>query len=192
MTMKSILYILLVIMLLSCGTSSTYTAEETHAYEQLQSTIADQKFEILVRTVKPRVTSAFQQVANTTILGPGNSASNINVQSSGYFMRFKKDSVTTFLPFYGEQQFGGGYPGANHQGIEFNAIPEKFTLNQNEKKHSMELTFEIEDQFRGNERYNVYVNLFPNNGANIRISSTNRSSIEYSGIWKVLEEDKNE
>lgn len=187
--MKYSIYIGLFFILIACSSSKTFTAQEDQSYQNLQDFVASKNIEILSYIARPMATNAFMQVANSNILGPGNSASNINIAGNANRLRIMGDSIQAYLPFFGEQNFGGT-PGSNHQGIEFNDIPDNLQMINNDDKHAVEIFFNIEDQYRGNERYNVFITLFPNKSSVIRVQSTNRSSIEFTGYASAIKEDK--
>lgn len=186
--MKNTLYFLMLFMVFGCGNTKSFTEQEDLAYQQLQALVNSRQVKINSDWARPTATNAFYQVANTGILGPGNNASNINIQSIGNNLTIKGDTVVAYLPYYGEQNFGGT-PGSNHQGIEFNTIPDDYKVTTNDAKHAVDISFKIEDAYRGNESYNVFIRLFPNNSSTMRIQSSNRTAIEFSGHVKALEED---
>ena len=177
-------------MLVSCSTTKTYTEQDNQAFQTLQEMVATKSFEIHSNFARPMATAAFTQLANTNILGMGNTASNINITGNSNNLTVKGDSISGYFPYFGEIQFGGGYQGSNHHGIEFKDIPEDYKINVNDDKHKVTISFSIDDQYRSNERYNVYITVFPNNRSAIQINSTNRTSIEYSGTARLLKEDK--
>lgn len=189
--MKTIGYILVMALLIGCGNSRTYTEQDNQAYQRLKELVQGKKFEIHSNFARPMATNALTQIANTGILGVGNSASNIDISGNSNELKIHGDSISGYLPFFGEQRFGGGYPGSNHQGIEFNDIPNDYIVGENDDKHSVRINFEIDDEYRTNEHYNIFITLFPNNRSSIQINSTNRTSIEYSGTLRpITTEDK--
>ncbi|MEZ4792837.1 MAG: DUF4251 domain-containing protein [Gelidibacter sp.] len=188
--MKLVCYILVVTLLLGCSSNKAYTDQEDQAYLHLKEVVQSKKLEIHSSFARPMATSSFMQVANTGVLGSGNTATSIDISNNSNMFRILGDSISGYFPYYGEQQFGGGYPGANHQGIEFHDIPEDYVVSENDAKHFVQIQFKIDDEYRHNERYNVFITLFPNNRSSIQINSTNRTTIEYSGTLKSLMEDK--
>jgi hypothetical protein len=187
--MKNALYIVISLLLLGCGTKKPFTEQDHQAFENLQAIVNAKRLEITSNWARPMVTTAFMQVANTNILGPGNTASSINLTSNSNSLKVKGDTISGYFPYFGEVQFGGGYANSNHQGIEFKDIPEDYTVTVNDDKHTVELNFKIADQYRSNERYNVFITLFQNKRSSIQINSTNRTSIEYTGSIDQLKED---
>lgn len=183
--MKFVFYIILGLLICSCGNSRSYSEQDQQAYQNLTNLVASKQFEIVSHTARPMPTMAFTQVANTNILGPGNTAANINIIGTTNSLRIVADTVSAYLPYYGEQNFAA-MPGNNHQGIEFKSMPENYVVSNNDDKHKVEIQFRIQDQYRGNERYNVFITLFPNHTSNIRIQSSTRTPIEFSGSVKPL------
>lgn len=176
--------------LLSCGSGKEFTEQENQAYKDLQDLVASKSFEIVSTSAMPMASAAFSKVANSRLLGPGNNASNIDISSNSNRLVVKGDSIRGYLPFYGDQNFGGGYNG-KHTGIEFNDVPENFTVTMKDKKHAVDIRFKIADEYRSSERYDVMITLFPSNRSSIRVQSTTRSSIEYAGRVSPTEEAKN-
>ncbi len=191
MVMKHLLHILLFGILASCGVNRIYTEQENQSYQQLKDLVHSKKLEIRSDNARPLATSSFSRVANTGILGAGNSAANIDISGNSNALRIVGDSVSGYFPYYGEIQTGGGYPGTNHQGIEFSGIPKNYKVVENDTKHIVEIQFQLEDQFRNNEHYTIFITLFPSMRSTIQINSTNRTSIEYLGMLQNIKtEDK--
>lgn len=185
--MKNIFYLIIIIFATTaCSNTKTYTEQDNQAYQALQDMVTSQKFEIQSNFARPLATTAFTQLANTNILGPGNTASNIDISGNSNGLTIKGDTISGIFPYFGEVQGGGTYPGTTHQGIEFKGVPENYKMTVNDEKHSVNINFRINDQFRSNENYNVFITLFPNNRSTIQINSTNRTSIEYSGSARPL------
>ena len=187
MPMKKIAYIILgLTIIVGCSGTKTYTEHEQQQYEQLKALVQTKQLKVHSNFARPMATTAFTQVANTGILGVGNSATNIDITSNSNLLKIQGDSITGYFPFFGEQRFGGSYPGSNHQGIEFSGIPKDYNVTENDAKQSVTINFKIEDQHRPVEHYNISVTLFPSKRSTIQINSTNRSSIEYSGSVQAL------
>lgn len=188
MLMKYVMFIVMSMFTLGCSNSKSYTAQEDRAYQQLKELVASQNFEVTSHTARPMASTAFIQVTNSNILGLGNSATNINLIGNANSLKVMGDTIKAYLPFYGEQFFGGN-PGINNNGIEFNDMPEDYQVKLNDSKHIVEISFKIRDEFRGNERYDINMTLFPNNTSTINVQSTSRSNIEFLGNVKSLSEE---
>uniref|UniRef100_UPI00404A5D9F DUF4251 domain-containing protein n=1 Tax=Gelidibacter sp. TaxID=2018083 RepID=UPI00404A5D9F len=189
--MKKIAFIIGVTLLISCSSTKTYTEQEQQAYQRLKDLVQTKQLKIQSNFARPMATTAFTQVANSGIFGPGNSATNIDIASNSNLLKIQGDSITGYFPFFGEQRFGGSYPSGNNQGIDFRGIPKDYKVTHNDVKHSVMINFKIDDQHRTNEHYNVFITVFPNKRSTIQINSTNRTSIEYSGSVQALKEEAN-
>ncbi|MBJ7882474.1 DUF4251 domain-containing protein [Gelidibacter salicanalis] len=188
--MKNLLvYSALCLMILSCGSSKEFTAQEDQAYENLKDLVASRSLEIISNSASPFASAAFSRVANSNILGPGNSANHIDITTNANKLTIKGDSISGYLPFFGEQNFGGGYNN-NKNSIEFNEVPKDYKVTHDDQKHAVEISFKIDDKYRNSEHYDMMIILYPNLRSTIRVQSTTRSSIEYSGRVSPLEEAK--
>lgn len=187
--MKRSIFIFIAILLTACGNTRTYTEQEQRSFQDVKDMVSAQNLEITSSFARPTTSAAFNELANSGVLGVGNTANNIDISGNSNNLTIKGDSISGFFPFFGELQFGGGTIGSNHQGIEFKDKPEDYRVTVNDIKHRIEITFSIDDQYRNTERYNVRITLFQNKSSDIQINSTNRSSIEYSGIAKPLQQD---
>ena len=186
MPMKQIIYIVGFIIILSCSGTKTYTEQELQQYSDLKALVQSKKLQIQSNFGRPLATAAFMQVANSGILGPGSTATNIDITSNSNRFTIDGDSISGYFPFFGEQRFGGSYPGSTQQGIEFNGIPKDYSVTENDAKQTVTISFKISDKYRSTENYNVSVTLFRSKKSNIQVNSTNRTSIEYSGSWQQL------
>lgn len=188
--MKKIFLLSTVFMfLMGCGSNKTFTEQDSRAYQSLQDMVALKSFEIVSNTAMPIASASYNRIANSSILGPGNNAGNIDITSNSNKVTVKGDSVQGYLPFFGDQNFGGDYGGTNG-GIQFDGIPENYKVVNNDKKHAVEVSFKIDDSKRSNENYDITLTLYPNDRTYIRVASTSRSSIEYNGFVSKVEEPK--
>ena len=183
-------YIALFVIVLGCSSSRSFTEEDNQAYQRLQDLVASKSLEIVSTSAIPMASAAFSRVANSKILGPGNNASNIDITSNSNRLTIKGDSIQGYLPYFGEQTFGGGAYGGNHTGIEFNDLPKDYQVVNNNKKHSVDISFKINDHYRNTDRYTIMITLYPNYRSEIRVQSTSRTSILYMGRVSNMESDK--
>ncbi|MGE5944731.1 MAG: DUF4251 domain-containing protein [Flavobacteriales bacterium] len=183
--MNNILLIVIVLTVVSCGSGSTKYSETNR--KTLDNMIESKSLEIISNRAQPLMTAAMQQLANAGLFVNGSTAGNIDLTTHTNYLRMKNDSVTAFLPFYGERQFGGGYNNAT--GIEFEGIPKNLQI-QKGKNSSYEIRFDIRDKNLNTENYQVYIHLFPNLSSTMLIRSSNRSNIQFSGQVHELDSDK--
>ncbi|WP_142786154.1 DUF4251 domain-containing protein [Changchengzhania lutea] len=182
--MKKILITLIVFGIVSCGSSFRSTKKTSEA---LDAMVSNKRFKIVSTSAQPQVTNAMQQLGNTGIFGPGNTAGNISLIGNANFLTMTKDSVMAYLPYYGERQFGGGY--SNKTGIEFAGIPKGLQITKGQKS-DYAISFKIDDKNSRSENYQIYIKLFPNLTSTIDINSTQRFNIRYSGTVDSLTVEK--
>lgn len=181
-----VLFVIMGCTLVSCNSGRSYSEQELREFETLQEMVNSPSLEIVSSSAKPMASVAFDRVANSNVLGSGNNAGNINLSSNSNYLRIVNDSVSAFLPFFGEQNFGGGYNG-NHAGIEFDGVPQHYSVKVDNKKQAIHIAFATNDKFRNSEHYKVYITLYPNYRSIIRIQSSSRSVIEYEGRFHEFE-----
>ncbi|MGF1555152.1 DUF4251 domain-containing protein [Paucihalobacter sp.] len=190
--MKYAVYIITFVLLSGCSSSiKTYTEQEQKVYENLQNLVASKNFEIVAHTAMPMMGNALAQVLNSNLLPPGNTSSRISIIGTANSLRIKGDTIKGYLPFYGEQ-FSGGNPARNNHGISFNDVPEDYKVTMSDAKHLVDISFKIKDEYRGNERYDINITLFPSNTSFMSVQSSTRSSIQFSGNLKTLNTEDRE
>lgn len=175
-----ILYSALVILFIGCGSSREFSAQDDLDYQNLKDLVAARSFEIISNSASPSASASFNRVANSRILGPGNSANNIDITTNANKLTVKGDSISGYLPFFGEQNFGGGY-NKNKNSIEFDEMPKDYQVRHDDQKHAVEIRFKIDDKYRNSEHYDMMITLYSNLKSTIRVQSSTRSSIEYTG-----------
>ncbi|MGJ8592922.1 MAG: DUF4251 domain-containing protein [Aquaticitalea sp.] len=187
--MKYVIGIIMIVLLVSCNSTKSYTEQENREFESLKELVTAKNLEIESNTAKPMASTGLWQVANSNMLGPGNTVSSIDISGNSNHLTIKGDSIKGFFPYFGEVHCSSVYPGSTHQGIQFNEIPKKYQTVINANKRSVDINFEINDQYRSNEQYDVTITLFPNLKSTVQIRSSNRSFIEYVGTVSPLKED---
>ena len=80
---------------------------------------------------------------------------------------------------------GVGYSRSNNGGIEFNGVPEDYSMNKT-KRGDYRIKFKIKDKNALTETYNVSILIYNNMSAKINIFSSSRFKIEYRGKLKEL------
>lgn len=184
-------YLILLTVVLSCGSSKEFTERQNEEYRALQELVASKSFEIVSTHAMPIASASFNKVANSRLLGPGNSANYIDISSNSNHLKIKGDTIHGYFPFFGDRNFGGGY-GRQDAGIEFQGVPQDYRVIPNDKKHTVDIRFQTSDKNQKMERYEVVVTLFPNLKSTIMIRPTTRSAIEYTGRVSAVGEDKAE
>ena len=159
---------------LSCSSSkSSATAEEMAA---LDAIIKNKSFEIESSWAYPQNSTATQQVLNSGLLGPGGSSSAINLIGNSNFLRISGDSITSYLPYYGERQMQVNYGGGD-SAIQFDGLLEDYRVIKN-KNDSYTLSFRAKSK---SEDFNCNITIFSNLKSNIMLNGASRFSISYTG-----------
>jgi hypothetical protein len=187
-TNKPLVFLALIVILMSivsCGSSKVYTAQEKASLEKL---VTDKNFEIELQWARPLATNSLNQLFNAGLFRPGDNASQINLQGNGNIVKFENDTVSANLPYYGERQMGGGYNSAGG-GIDFKSTPKDLRLTKDDDKDYYLIEFNVKDQ-DSNENYDVSLTVYPSLNAVINIWSSQRNTIQYNGTLRGVTEPK--
>lgn len=181
---KILVYLVFMCVLWSCGTASKTTGSIADT-KVLDDMVAQKAFEIAVDWAVPQASSSMNAIANSGLLGPGNSAGRIDLMGDGNYVKMQGDSVSAYLAYFGERRSGGGY--GSNEAIEFMGLAKDLTIEQSTKDQSYRIQFDIDHE---SEFYKVDVWLYPNLNCRIGIVSSQRSYIRYEG--RVSELNKEE
>ena len=162
------------------GIDDTSKKKGSSALKELIDTVS---FEIVSDWAYPRGTRSINFLSNSGLLPLGSTASQISLISNTNYLRMDGDVVSGYLPFYGEQQVGGGYSTAD-AGINFEGIPEDLDITEG-RKGSYKIRFKIRSN-KTTEFYTVFIKLFKDLTTDITINSTHRTSINYRGTVTFL------
>jgi len=171
-----ILLAAVMLFMLSCKTTNR-SLENVEPPEKLQEWIANRSFEIESDRANPKVSSGLNRV-DPSLFGYGNNANNISLVGDPNYLRVKNDSVSAYLPYYGNRHIGVKI-GSNTGAIQFNTVAKNYSSEYNEAKNQTTIQFEAKED---TEIYNVTISIFSNLTTNITINSSQRSSIGYDGI----------
>lgn len=160
--------------LLSCITAKQSVSKESIGV--LDALIQKQRFNIVSDWAYPQTTAAMQQVLNSGLLQPGNSASNISLIGNTNFLTVSGDSISSYLPYFGERQMHVDYGGGD-SAIEFNGMMQNYRAEKN-KDHSYTITFDAKSN---SESFKVQVKIFPNLRIDMILNGAYRFLIRYSG-----------
>ncbi|MGB7394833.1 MAG: DUF4251 domain-containing protein [Pricia sp.] len=172
------------LVILSCGGTSK-TVGEDNGNERLEEFISEKSFEIISDRAFPMATNALNSIANAGLLPPGSTAGQITLIGNSNYLRVIGDSVSVYLPYYGERQMGGGYNN-DGPGIQFEGVPTEMEITKNNDKKRYDIRFQMKDD---SELFTVNVSLFPNLSSVININSSQRFPIRYSGNVRPVPSD---
>ncbi|PVW13202.1 DUF4251 domain-containing protein [Marixanthomonas spongiae] len=162
--MKTLLF-LLPLLFISCGTAhDTSIAAHTNEVRQWAN---DKQFTIESQWATPQT---------------GN---RINLIGNANHLTFKNDTVSAYLPFFGERHSGNVFDGG---AIEFEGVPKDLQTKYNQKKNAAIITFDISEK---GEHYQVSVTLYGNKNSHISVNSSQRDFMGYDGRVSALSETEN-
>lgn len=183
--MKNLKYLLLALtfVCLACNASKTVATQAEK--DKLKSVIDSKTFRVESDWAYPQVTTATQRVMNSGLLNPGDNASSVNLIGNPNFLQIEGDSVTSYLPYFGERQMQVAY-GGQDSAIEFKGIMENYRVTEN-KHEGYDINFEAKSN---SENFNVTISLFPNERVNMTLNGNSRFPIRYSGIQAPIKKDE--
>ncbi len=177
--MRTFLLVFVGILLIGCE-SSKNIAKKTSDGRNLEQLINDKSFEVVLRWAQP---NGFTRIASLGLLPPGDSANSINLSNNSSSFVKKGDDLDILLPYYGEQLAGRAYK--DNGSIQFEGVPDSYSIDYNEKKKNYQIKFKIKD---GTELYNISVQLYENLYAKVYVNSSHRTSINYTGVVREIKE----
>lgn len=167
------LYLFICILSLVSCKSSKVTDAQINALKNL---VESKNYTIESDWAYPQVTNAVQQVLNSGLLQPGNSANAINLIGNSNFLTISGDSINSYLPYFGERQMNIGY-GGQDSGIALKTIMEDYSETKG-KHDSHIIRFSARNK---SETFDIIVQLFPSLKSEIRVNSSSRFPISYIG-----------
>lgn len=143
----------------------------------LENIIEKDTFEIFSEFAIPLRTSS-----TVKLLPIGNQTGQINLMDNDNYFRKMGDFISIDLPYFGEQQISSTYGGNTQNNIIYDGVPKLIEHEYNERRATHIYDIEIDN---GIERFNVVVTLYQNLFTRIKITSSHRTSITYTG--KIVE-----
>lgn len=177
--MKQVYYILILVFFYVFSCVSSKSTASPKQIEALADLINNKKFSIESNWAYPQATYAMQQVLNSRLLQPGNNANAISLIGNSNFLTISGDSISSYLPYYGERQMQVQYGGGD-SAIEFNGLMEDYKTIKNENE-SYTISFKTKSK---SENFNISIVIFPNLRSEIILNGTTRFTIRYSGTVK--------
>lgn len=182
--MKTLFLLFMGCLLISCG-SSQNLAVSTEQSKALDELVAQKKLEIISDWASPISSSTgLNALVNSGLLPVGSTGNAINLIGNFNHFRILRDSISVYLPYYGERQISTGFSNRNNN-IEFDGVPEHTKVTYNEKKQRYLINFEVRN---ATEWLRIAITLYPNLRSDIMIQSNHRTAIRYRGMVSKLEE----
>lgn len=105
---------------------------------------------------------------------------SINMTTNANFLRFKKDTIHSEMPFFGRAYSGVGYGGGG--GLDFKGPIKDYSIKKGKKYYTIKA-----DVKSDSDSYGIILIVYFDGGANLSINSINRSPISYRGNIDKLE-----
>lgn len=153
---------------MACGTQYGMRGENPDDFEELKRLISSGDYEIENHWAIPQNGTMIDLVGNSN------------------FIRFRGDSVSLFLPYFGVRHSGGDY-GGRDGGIRYEGPVKELGISEDAEKERVLVDFE---GTQGSENYNFRITLFSNGNSNTNVNSSERNSISYRGTVRSLPEKK--
>ena len=154
--------------------------EKKVQYEEIEKLVNQKQFSIVADWANPLNMSQVNFYGNrydlSNLLPPGSGGSRINLIGNPNSLSVNKDSVTGYLPYYGEVQVVRDYGGRG--GIAFKGVPENYKVEKKPAEGKIKISFDMDDE---SESFKVLLTLFGDNQAQINLNSAYRHSISYDG-----------
>lgn len=168
------------LLVVSCTTSKSTASPED--LKVLKSLVSSRQFQIESNWAFPQPSAALQQVLNSGLMPSLNSSGSINLVGNANYLKFSNDSISSYLPFYGERRMNAGY-GQNDGAIKLEGLIKNYMLTL-EKDGSYTISFDAKSD---SETYQVSLRLFPNLRTDMLLTGVYRAPIRYSGEVKRIE-----
>lgn len=166
--------------MLSCKSSKSKITD--NQIKALETLIENRNFTIKSDMAYPQVTNAMQQVLNSGLLQPGSASNAISLIGNTNFLTISGDSITSYLPYYGERQMSVGYGGGDST-IELKGVMQDYSVIQG-KHNSYIVKFKAKSN---SENFQAIIRVFPSLKTDMQLLGTSRFSISYSGRLESLD-----
>ena len=101
----------------------------------------------------------------------------INLVTNDNHLRFRKDSIDIFLPYFGVRQFSGGYNA--EAGIRYEGILNDLEIDSS-YADKVKLRFETSI---GTEQIRYIITMYPDGKSNLQLLMNQRENISYRGFY---------
>ncbi len=123
----------------------------------------------------------FKEFEFTGVMAYPQGGRSIDLTTNSNYLRFKKDSIHSEMPYFGRAYSGVAYGGRG--GLDFKGPIRDYSISKGKKSYIIKA--EVRDT---SDSYTIILTVFFEGNASLSISSSNRSSINYSGNIDKLKE----
>jgi hypothetical protein len=170
--MRTTIFIISIILLTSC-TGGRETTQTTSRMTQDEESVMDST------RLKNFIESGSFEFKVIRVTGQ-----QTQISSGYYFLRIDHGIAESYLPFFGESI---RYDFSGEGGIVFNTSMTDYKVVYNSKKDFYSITFKIYDP---KDQYQIYLDIYKLDNASLRINSTNKSPMSYTGIIEEINRPK--
>ena len=156
----------------------------------LKTILAEKNYRIAIEVAYPFVSAATTQVSNVLLRNTGNTANRIDLRGDGNFIEIKNDTLTGYLPFFGEQRLNAGEYGGKDLSIQFEEPLQDLKKKIDSDKGVLELAFTAKQKGNSNERYDIDVKIYSNKNVSVYITPVYRTFMRYSGRLEPINDKK--
>ena len=122
--------ILLTILLASATIAFGQKSKKEVNWSEIDALVGGKKFRIESTWARAQGSTGVNAIAGSGLQQAGGSGNRFNLIGNFNYLEMHQDSVSAYLPYFGEKQFGNGhYSGTN--AIEFKGIPKKLSKKTN-------------------------------------------------------------
>jgi hypothetical protein len=100
--------------------------------------------------------------------------SSVDMLTNPNFLRFKKDTIHSEMPYFGQGYIGIGYGGSG--GLDFKGAIQDYSIKKDKKNYTIKA--KVKDN---TDVYNITLIVFFEGNASLTINTSNRSPISYRG-----------
>jgi hypothetical protein len=175
--MKAKIVLIMAIAIIAISCRSTKNVVKPEVLTKINTLIENDTINIESEWAYPINAALINRIG---LLPAGSGAGNINLVGTPNSFKKIADSLYIDLPYFGERQMGGGYN--DSPGIKFEGKPDKIVHSFDNEKGVHQYNIDARNK---TESFQFQVNIYPNLKAEIRVNSTHRSNISYTG--KIVE-----
>ena len=110
----------------------------------------------------------------------------ISLTSNANFLKFNKDSLNIYLPYFGSSSSGGAAM-TSDGGIVYSGPKRKFKMSVNDRKQKINIDFDASDK---NDIYQFNMSIFRGGNTLITVNCNYRTTIKYDGLTKKPKPEK--
>lgn len=167
----------------SCGSAKQGVNKgEMAVVKQL---VASGRFLISQEVAEPLANSTLNSLGNAGLLGNANTGSTIFLDGNADEIKVADGKVAADMSYYGDVRIPINQN--RRQGVFFNTEPQDYKVTYNEKKETVEISFNARNEI---EVFFVTITVYPNNKTATFITASNRTSIRYLGKLMPIENEE--